>query len=110
MLGEFSGQHESDGSLNFSRRQCCLLVVGSQLSGFRGNSFEDIIDERVHDGHSLFGDPRVGVDLLEDLVNVRGVRFRSLFGLSAAAGLFGRRGLLGGFASGLGGCLGHGGN
>ena len=32
----------------------------------RGNSLKDVIDETVEDGHSLVGNTRVGVDLLED--------------------------------------------
>jgi len=34
--------------------------------------FEDIIDEAVHDGHSLVGDASIGVGLLEDLIYVIG--------------------------------------
>jgi len=37
-----------------------------------GNAFEDIVDEAVQDGHSLVGDTSIGVDLLEDLIDVIG--------------------------------------
>jgi hypothetical protein len=58
-----------------------LLLVAS-------NAFKDIVDERVHDGHSRLGDTSIGVDLLEDLVDVRRVRFGTLLVL-LAANLFG---------------------
>ena len=109
MFGEFSGEHEADGSLDFPRGKSCLLVVGREFSGLGCDPLEDVIDKRVHDGHSLLGNPGIGVDLLEDLVDVRRVRFNSLllFLPSGGSGLLGRGGsLLGGL---LGGCLGHGG-
>jgi hypothetical protein len=36
----------------------------------RTDAFEDVVDERVEDEHGFVGDPSVGVDLLEDLVDV----------------------------------------
>ena len=108
MLGELTGKHEADSSLDLSRGKSGLLVVGGELSGFGGNALEDIVNEGVHDGHSLLGDTGIGVDLLEDLVDVGGVRLDSLLlllgGGGLGGGLLGRGGLLGGL---LGGCLGH---
>ena len=82
-----------------------LLVVRRELGRLRGDSLEDVVDERVEDGHGLVGDSSVGVDLLEDLVDVRRVRLNpslvllfflpvSLGGLLGSGGLL--RGLLGG--------------
>ena len=49
-----------------------LLVVLGKLSDLSGNSnsLQDVVDERVHDGHTL-GDASIWVNLLEDLVDVR---------------------------------------
>jgi len=44
-------------------------VVG-KLRGFVGNSLEDVVDEGVHDTHCLARYASVGVDLLQDLVDV----------------------------------------
>lgn len=55
--------------LDLPGRDGGLLVVGSQLAGLGGNTLEDVVDERVQDGHSTVGDTSVGVDLLEDCVN-----------------------------------------
>ena len=49
-----------------------------KTGGFGSDTLKDVVDERVHDGHSLGADTSVGVDLLEDLVDVDGVRFLPL--------------------------------
>ena len=102
VLGEFSGKHETDRSLNLATGESGLFVVGGKLTRFTGDTFKDIVDEGVHDGHTLLADSSIGVDLLQDLVDVRRVRFHALLGLAAAGtSLLGRLGRL------LGGCLGH---
>ncbi len=107
VLGKLSGKHEADSSLDLARRKGGLLVVGRELSGLSGNTLEDVVDEGVHDGHSLLADAGVGVDLLEDLVDVGRVGLDALLGtlLLAVSGL-GGFGCLGRCL--LGGCFGHG--
>lgn len=73
MLGQFTRQDQSDRCLDLSGRDCGLLVVGSQLGSLGGNALEDIVDERVEDGHGTVGNTGVRVDLLEDLVDVGAV-------------------------------------
>ena len=46
-----------------------------QAGSLGGDALEDIVDERVHDGHGLAGDASVGVNLLQNLVDVDGVGF-----------------------------------
>jgi len=75
VLGQLTRQDESDGGLNFSGRDGGLLVVGSKLGGLGGDALKDIVDERVQDGHGAVGDTSIRVNLLEDLVDVRGVGF-----------------------------------
>ena len=42
-------------------------MTGERRTGRLGrDALEDIVDERVQDGHSLVRDTRVGVDLLQD--------------------------------------------
>jgi len=101
VLGELTGEHEADRGLDLAGRKGGLLVVLGELSGLSGDALEDVVDERVHDGHALLGDAGVGVDLLEDLVDVRRVRLDALGALSLGSGLLGG---LGGF---LGGSLSH---
>jgi hypothetical protein len=55
-----------------------------KLRGLGGDPLEDVVDERVEDEHGLVGDTGVGVDLLEDLVDVGRV---GLLALRAAATL-----------------------
>jgi hypothetical protein len=112
MLGEFTGQHETNSRLDFATAQRGFFVVGREFTGLTGDAFENIVNERVHDAHTLFGNARIGMDLFQDFVNVRRVTFRALLVLRG----FGARGLGGlgggGFAAGSAGFgrgLGHGG-
>ena len=96
VLGELTREDEADRGLDLTAGEGGLLVVAAQAAGFVGDALEDVVDERVHDGHTAAGDAGVGVNLLEHLVDVGGV------GLSAAslALALGGSSLL---ASGLGG-------
>ena len=96
VLGKLTRKHKTDGSLDLARAQSSLLVVSGKLSGLVGNTLENVVDERVHDGHSLLGDTSIGVDLLEDTVDVSSIRFGTLLVLLGASG-----GLLGGLLASL---------
>ena len=91
MFAKFSGQNESDSSLDLSRADGSLAVVGSELGSFVGNLVEDVTDEGVQDGHGLGGDTSVWVNLLEDSVDVG--RVGLLSSLSRLLSLAGGRGL-----------------
>ena len=101
MLGELTGEEEADGSLDLAGGEGVLLVVADETGRLGGDLLEDVVDERVHDAHGSLGDAGLGVDLLEDSVDVdrEGLGSSSLRG-----GLLGS-GSLGG--SGLSGFLGH---
>ena len=66
MLGEFTGEDQSYGGLDLARRDGGLLVVGGELGSLSCDALEDVVDERVQDGHGAVGDTSVWVDLLED--------------------------------------------
>ena len=72
MPGQLSGEDEFDGRLNFPGGEGSPLVESDELGAFGGDSVEGVVDEGVHDVHGLLGDSDVGVDLLEDLVDVDG--------------------------------------
>ena len=80
MLGELSWKEESDSSLDLSGGESVLLVISDELAGFGGNLLEDILDERVHDGHGFLGDSGFWMNLLEDSVDIDGEGFDSLLG------------------------------
>lgn len=63
MLGEFSWEHQADGRLNLPTAERGFLVVRRKLSSLLGNATKDIVDERIHNRHALFGDTGIGVDL-----------------------------------------------
>ena len=85
VLGQLSGQDQTDGGLDFPAGDGGTLVVVGKTRSFTGNSLENIVDERVHDAHSLAGDTSVGVDLLQDLVDVDGITLTSLLPAASLA-------------------------
>ena len=77
MSGQLSGEDELDSGLDLTGRKSSSLVESDELGSFGGDSVEGVVDEGVHDVHGLLGDSDVGVDLLEDLVDVDGEGFNS---------------------------------
>ena len=102
MLGKFTWKQESNSGLDFSGGDGGPLVVMGQSGGFGGNSFENIINETVHDGHGFRGNAGVWVDLFQDLVDVDAERFLSL--CSSSLLFVGRRGLFDSFFGSFGWC------
>ena len=97
VLGQFSGQEQTNSCLDFSARDRRTTVVVSETGSLGSDAFEDVVDKAVHDAHGLRADASVWVHLLEDLVDVDGVGLSSspLLLLVASTGGFGlRRGLL----------------
>ena len=107
VLGQLSGQEETDSSLDFSGGDGGPLVVVGKTAGLSSNALKDVIDKGVHDAHGLGGDTGVRVHLLEDLVDVDSVGLLSLAVLLLAVrlgdGLAGLTSLLDGFSGGFGG-------
>ncbi len=73
MLGQLTGQPETNGSLDFPASDGVLLVVLGKSRRLGSDPLEDVVDKRVHDAHSLAGDTSLWVDLLENLVDVDGI-------------------------------------
>ena len=65
MLGELSGEDETDGGLDLPGGEGGLAVLLDEASGLSGDLVEGVVDEGVHDGHGLLGDSGLGVDLRE---------------------------------------------
>ena len=106
VLGQFTGEEKSDSGLDLPRGDGRALVVVRKTAGLSGDTLEDVVDEAVHDGHGLARDTGVGVDLLEDLVDVDAVGFLPLlllFLVSLGDVLLGLAGLLGSLSGGFGG-------
>ena len=83
VLGQFSGQEESDGRLDFSARDGRAAIVVCQTRRLGCDALEDVVDERVHDRHGLAADAGVRVDLFQHLVDVDGIAL--LFASSCAS-------------------------
>ena len=78
VLGKLTRKDESDSSLDLTGGDGGPLVVLSKTTGLCSNPSEDIISEGVEDAHGLRGDSNVGMDLLENLVDVEAVRLLPL--------------------------------
>ena len=49
VLGQFTREQETNGSLDLSAADGGSLVVVSQSGGLSGNSLKDVVHETVHD-------------------------------------------------------------
>ena len=74
VLGQLTGQEQTDGSLDLSAGDGGAAVVVGQTGSLSSDALEDVVDKAVHDGHGLAGNTSVRVHLLQDLVDVDGVR------------------------------------
>ena len=85
-IGELSGEDEADGGLDLAGGHGLALVVLAKASGLAGDPLEGVGHEGVQDAHGSLGDSGVGVDLLEDAVDVDVVGLAGLFPPGAGAG------------------------
>ena len=105
VLGQFTGQQQTNGGLDLSARDGGATVVVSQTGSFGGDAFEDVVDKAVHDGHGLARDTGVGVDLFQHFVDVDAVRLPPpalLLLVTSTGGFRLGNGLLGTFRAHLG--------
>ena len=106
MLSQLPGQEEPHRGLDLPGGDGGPLVVVGKTGSLGGDALEDVVHEGVHDGHGLGADASVGVDLLQDLVDVDRVRFlpllTPLLAISLGDGLGSLAGLLGSLSGGLG--------
>ena len=78
VLGKLSWKEKPDSSLDLPGGDGGPLVVVGKTAGLSSNALKEIIDKGVHDAHGLGGDTGVGVHLLDNLVDVDGIRFLPL--------------------------------
>ena len=101
VLGQLTGQKETDGGLDLPGGDGGPPVVVGQTACLCCNALEDVVHEGVHDGHGLAADASVGVHLLQHLVDVDGVALPPPLPALLVSGPLGfrlGRGLLGSFA------------
>lgn len=103
---EFTGKQKPDGGLDFPTGDGAPLVVVGKTRGFGSDTLENVVHERVHDGHGLAADTSVRVHLFQDFVDVNSEGFLPallpLFLVSNTDGLLGFAGLFNGLSRGLG--------
>ena len=105
VFGQLTRQDKADGSLNLAAGERLALGVADELASLSADALEDVVHERVHDRHGLLGHTRVGVDLLQDLVDVHREGLGALLLLLALGGLLFGWGLLGGIVKVVGGLV-----
>jgi hypothetical protein len=77
VLGQFSGQEQTNSCLDLATRDRRTTVVVSETGSLGSDAFEDVVDKAVHDAHGLRADASVGVHLLQDFVDVDGIGLSS---------------------------------
>ena len=77
VLGELTGQKETDCRLDFATRDGRAAIVVGEARRFGGDALEDGVHEAVHDRHRLAADAGIGVNLLQHLVDVDGIALPS---------------------------------
>jgi hypothetical protein len=105
VLGQLTGQEQTDGRLDFPAGDGGTLVVVGKTGRLSSDALENVVDEAVHDRHGFGGDASVGVDLLQHFVDVNGVALLplALLLLVALGDVFlGLAGLLRSFSANLG--------
>ena len=75
--GQFTGKKELHGSLDFPWTQGSSLIESHELAGFESDFIKGIIDEGVHDTHSLPWDTDLWVHLFQNLIDVESVSLDS---------------------------------
>ena len=68
VLGQLSGQEETDRGLDLARGD-----GGPLVDSLGGGSLGEVVDKGVYDGHGLGGHSGVGVHLLQHHVDVEGI-------------------------------------
>ena len=53
VFGQFSGEEEPDGGLDFPGSDGGPLVVVGQFGSLSSDTLEEIVDERIHDAHGF---------------------------------------------------------
>ena len=70
MLGELTGQQQTDGGLDLAASDRRSLVVVGKTGRFASNALKEVVHERIHDAHRFARDAGVWVHLLEHFVDV----------------------------------------
>ena len=70
VFSQLAGKQQAYRRLDLSGSNGRALVVMRQARRFAGNALEDVVDERIHDAHSLGRDAGVRVYLFQHLIHV----------------------------------------
>ena len=70
MLGQLTGQEQSDCRLDLTGADGAFLAVLGKTRRLAGNPLEDIVDKGIHDAHCLARDSSVGVHLFKHFIDV----------------------------------------
>ena len=73
MFGQVTWEDQFDSGLDIVGAQSAFSVISGQFGGFKGQSFEKISHEGVHDVHSLLGHSDFWVDVLKHFIDVDSV-------------------------------------
>ena len=78
VLGELTRKDQTNSGLDVLAAHGLSLGVADEATGFGGDLLEGVHAKGVKDSHALLGEAHLGVDLLQDLVDVGLVRLLGL--------------------------------
>ena len=74
VFGKLAGQHQCHSALKVTSAYRLCFVIKCQLVRFFDQAIKDVFDKAVHNAHARLGDASVGMNLLQNSVDVRVVR------------------------------------
>jgi hypothetical protein len=66
VFGQFAGENQPYGSLNFARADGGSFVVEGDFGGLGSKTFKDVVAKRLANSHCFVGHADVGMDLFQD--------------------------------------------
>ena len=66
MFGQFAGENQPYGSLNFAGADGGFFVVEGDFGGLASKTFKDVVAKGLANTHCFVGHANVGMDLFQD--------------------------------------------
>ena len=75
VFGKLTWKDQSHWSLNFPWWDCWSFIMSCKSWSFASNSFESVVNKRIHYVHCLSGDADIWMNLFQNFVDVNAIAF-----------------------------------